>query len=80
MEGTSMKKMIAAGALALGGLFTLGVGMAHADEVQVEGGYSTLDACNVDGPNVEIAQGDANYGHWDCRQGGDGLWYVWLSS
>ncbi|MFV9633043.1 hypothetical protein [Mycobacterium neumannii] len=76
----SMKKMIAAGALAFGGLFTLGVGMAHADEVQVEGGYSTLDACQVDGPNVEIAQGDANYGHWDCRQGGDGLWYVWLSS
>lgn len=75
-----MKRMIAAGTLALGGLLALGVGVAHADEVQVEGGYSTLDACQVDGPNVEIAQGDANYGHWDCRQGGDGLWYVWLSS
>ncbi|RAV13949.1 hypothetical protein DQP55_09445 [Mycolicibacterium sp. GF69] len=75
-----MKKMVAAGALALGGLLTLGVGAAHADEVQVEGSYSTLEACQVDGPNVEITQNDGAYGHWDCRQGDDGLWYLWLSS
>jgi hypothetical protein len=75
-----MKKTIAAAALVAGGLMTLGLGVAQADEVEVEGTYSTLDACQVDGPNVEIAQGDGNYSHWDCRQGDDGLWSVWLSS
>uniref|UniRef100_UPI0021F36F46 hypothetical protein n=2 Tax=Mycolicibacter minnesotensis TaxID=1118379 RepID=UPI0021F36F46 len=62
------------------GLLTLGLGVANADEVQVEGSYSTLEACQVDGPQVEIAQGNDNYTHWDCRQGDDGLWYVWLSN
>lgn len=75
-----MMRTIAAGALAVGGLLTFAVGVAHADEVQVEGGYATLEACQADGPNVEITQNDANYAHWDCRQDGDGLWYVWLSS
>ncbi|MCV7301698.1 hypothetical protein H7J93_18920 [Mycobacterium barrassiae] len=75
-----MKRVIAAGAIAAGGLLTLGLGVANADEVQVEGSYSTLEACQVDGPQVEIAQGNDNYTHWDCRQGDDGLWYVWLSN
>lgn len=79
-RGMSMKRTIAAAALAAGGLLTLGLGVAQADEVQVEGNYATLEACQVDGPQIEIAQGDDNYSHWDCRQGDDGLWYVWLSS
>jgi hypothetical protein len=72
--------MIAAGTLAAGALLTLGLGVASADEVQVEGNYSTLEACQADGPNVEITQGDGNYSHWDCRQGDDGLFYLYLSS
>lgn len=79
LKGITVKKTIAAAALAAGGLLTLGLGVAHADEVQVEGSYATLGDCQGAGPNVELAQGDANYTQWDCRQDGDGLWYVWLS-
>ena len=75
-----MKRATAAGALAIGGLMTLGVGAAHAGEVQVEGNYATLTGCQADGPEVEITQDDGKYTHWDCRQGGDGLWYLWLSN
>ena len=75
-----MKKLMVAAALSVGGLLTLGVGMAHADEVQVEGNYATLEACQADGPNVEIAYDDASYTHWDCRQGDDGLFYLYLSN
>jgi hypothetical protein len=75
-----MRKVIAAGTLALGGLLTTAVGVAHADVVQVEGGYATETACQVDGPNVEVAHNDQLYSHWDCRLDDDGLWYVWLSN
>ncbi|MGX9790566.1 hypothetical protein [Mycobacterium sp. MMS18-G62] len=75
-----MKRIIAASALALSGLATLAVGVAHADAVQVEGAYATLAACQTDGPQVEIAHDDAAFTHWDCRQDNDGLWYVWLSN
>ena len=44
-----MKRMMAAAALTAGGLLTLGLGVAHADEVQVEGNYATLEACQADG-------------------------------
>ena len=49
-----MRTVFAAGLLALGGLMTTGVAVANADEVQVEGVYSTEAACEVDGPHVEI--------------------------
>jgi hypothetical protein len=75
-----MRQIIAAAALALGGLATIAVGVAHADAVQVEGAYATLPACQADGPQVEIAHNDAAFTHWDCRLDDDGLWYVWLSN
>jgi hypothetical protein len=75
-----MMRTLAAGMLAAGALLTLGLGVAQADEVQVEGNYATLEACQADGPNVELAQGDANYTHWDCRQGDDGLFYLYMSN
>lgn len=46
----------------------------------VDGAYSVLDACLVDGPDVEIERNDAAYTHWDCHEGGDGLWHLWLTS
>lgn len=75
-----MKRVIAAGLLALGGLMTTAVGVANADEVQVEGSYSALAACEVDGPHVEIAQNNHLYTHWDCRQHADGLYYLYLTN
>jgi hypothetical protein len=75
-----VKRMIAAAALTTGGLLTLGVGVAHADEVQVEGNYATLEACQADGPNVEITYDNDAYSHWDCRPGDDGLFYLFLSN
>jgi len=59
---------------------TTAVGVAQADETQVEGAYSTLAACQADGPHVEITHNDALYTHWDCRQGGDGLWHLYLTN
>jgi hypothetical protein len=47
---------------------------------QVEGVYSTEAACEVDGPHVEIAHDNAKYTHWVCRQGSDGLWYLFLDN
>ncbi len=75
-----MKRMMAAAALTAGGLLTLGLGVAHADEVQVEGNYATLEACQADGPQVEIAYDNDAYSLWDCRQGDDGLFYLYLSN
>ena len=75
-----MKAVMAAGALALGGLMSLGVGVANADEVEVEGSYATLAACQADGPHVEIARNDGAYSQWDCREGADGLFHLFLST
>ena len=76
-----MKTMFAAGILAAGAaLFSTAVAVANADEVQVEGSYATLAACQADGPHVEITHNDGAYTHWDCRQGDDGLWYLHLSN
>jgi len=74
-----MKKIIAAGVLALGGLMTTGVGVSSADEIQVEGNYSTEAACLVDGPHVEVVNG-GNWTHFSCVQHSDGLWYLYLSN
>lgn len=72
---------MAAGILAAGGaLLTTAVALANTDEVQVEGSYATLAACQADGPHVEITHNDAAYTHWDCREGSDGLWYLYLNN
>ena len=75
-----MRTLIAAGLLALGGLMTTAVGVANADEVQVEGVYSTEAACLVDGPHVELQYDDGRYSHYACREGSDGLWYLYLNN
>jgi hypothetical protein len=75
-----MRMVFAAGLLALGALMTTGVAVANADEVQVEGAYSTEAACNIDGPHVEITHNDGAYTHWVCREGSDGLWYLYLNN
>lgn len=74
-----MKKIIA-GAAALGGLMTVGLGVANADTIQVEGNYSTMEACQVDGPHVQITENNGAYSQWNCEQGDDGLYYLFLSS
>jgi hypothetical protein len=75
-----MRTLIAAGLLALGGLMTTSVGVANADEVQVEGVYSTEAACLTDGPHVELQYDDGRYTHYACREGSDGLWYLYLNN
>jgi hypothetical protein len=75
-----MKTIIAAGFFALIGLMTTAVGVANADEVQVEGVYSTQAACETDGPHVEITYDNGLYSHWVCREGADGLWYLYLNN
>lgn len=75
-----MKTLVTASMLAFGGLMTLGAGIAAADEVQVDGSYSTLAACQIDGPEVQIVWDNDAYTNWDCRQGGDGLYYLFLTN
>jgi hypothetical protein len=74
-----VKKLIAAGALAFCGLMTTGVGISHADEIQVEGNYATEAACLVDGPHVEVDH-PGTWTHFSCVQHPDGLWYLYLSN
>ncbi|OBI90937.1 hypothetical protein [Mycobacterium asiaticum] len=74
-----VKAAVTAGIVALG-CMTTAVGVANADEVQVEGNYVTEAACQADGPHVEITHNDAAYTHWDCRQHADGLWYLYLTN
>jgi hypothetical protein len=73
-----MKKTYAAGLLTLAAVMTAGVGVASADEVEVDGNYSSLEGCQADAPNVEITHNDHLYSRWDCRFGSDGFWHVWL--
>ncbi|OMC18397.1 MULTISPECIES: hypothetical protein [unclassified Mycobacterium] len=75
-----MRKFAAAGLMAFAGLMTIAVGVANADEVEVEGNYSSQGGCEADGPHVEITHNDHLYTHWDCRLGPDGFWHVWLSN
>lgn len=74
-----MRKVIAAGAV-MGGLMTLGLGVANADSIQVEGNYSTLEACQADGPHVQITENNGAYSQWSCELGDDGLYYLFLST
>ena len=75
-----MRRTIAAAALAAGGLLTFGLGVPTQTRFRWRAATRRSMPVRLDGPQVEIAQGDADYSHWDCRQGDDGLWYVWLSS
>ena len=75
-----MKKFVAGGLLALGGLMTTAVGVAHADEVEAEGDYPTEAACDAAAPGVELAWDNHLYSHWVCRPGPDGLWHVFLNN
>lgn len=74
-----MIKVAAVAAVALG-FAALGSGVASADSIQVEGNYSTLAACQADGPHVQITENDSDYRHWNCVQGDDGLYYLFLNS
>jgi hypothetical protein len=69
MEEVRMRRVIAAGLSASAGLMTTAVGVANADEVEVEGNYSSQVGCEADGPHVEITHNDHLYTHWDCRFG-----------
>ena len=75
-----MRVFIAAGLLALGGLMTTAVGVANADEVQVEGSYASETGCLTDAPHVEIEYDNGRYTHYACREGNDGLWYLYLNN
>lgn len=74
----SIAAMVVAGAAT--GLMAIGTGVAVADVIQVEGSYSTLAACQVDGPNVQITENDGAYSTWSCQQGDDGLYYLFLGN
>jgi hypothetical protein len=75
-----MRTLFAAGLLALGGLMTTAVGVATADEIEVDGNYSSQGGCEADAPHVELTHNDHLYTHWDWRTGPDGFWHVFLSN
>lgn len=79
MDSTVKKTMVAA-ALTLGGLISAGAGIANADTIQVEGNYATMEACQIDGPQVQIAENNGAYTQWSCQEGEDGLYYLFLSN
>ena len=73
-----MKNFMIAAVLATGALMTVGPETISADIIQVEGSYSTPQACQADGPHVQITEDDGAYSRWQCDQGDDGLWYLFL--
>lgn len=75
-----MKKVLLTAAMTVGGLLSMGLGVAHADTIQVEGNYATMEACQADGPAVQIAENNGAYSQWACEQGDDGLFYLFLST
>ena len=70
-----MKTFAIAAAFAAGALMTVGLGTASADIIQVEGSYSTPEACQADGPHVQITENDGAYSKSPCHQGADGRSY-----
>ncbi|MFF2553299.1 hypothetical protein ACFVUS_20010 [Nocardia sp. NPDC058058] len=75
-----MKKTLAVTALALAAA-GLGAGVAHAEELQVDGSYGSVQACDADGTNGSFQAGGVNLRGEDgwryrCDQGNDGLWYM----
>jgi hypothetical protein len=75
-----MRMAFAAGMLALGGLMTTAVGVANADEIEVDGNYSSEAGCLADAPHVELTHNDHLYTQYNCRFGNDGFWHVWLNN
>ncbi len=75
-----MRTLITASVMAFGALMALGTGVAAADEVQVDGNYATMAACQADGPAVQIEQDNDVYTSWQCREGDDGLYYLFLTN
>lgn len=77
----TVRTWVIGAALAAAGLMTVGPGTsAAADEVLVDGSYSTMAACQTDGPEVQIAQDNDAYSNWECREGDDGLFYLYLTN
>jgi hypothetical protein len=73
-----MKRIVfAAGVLAAAGLMSTAVGIANADSILVSGNYATPEACNADGPHVEVNV-PGTWTHYSCDQHSDGLWYLSL--
>lgn len=74
-------KTIVAGVIAVGGLLSFGAGLASADTIKVRGQLlRTLAACRASGLHVQITENDYAYAHWNCQQGDDGLYYLFLAS
>jgi hypothetical protein len=76
-----MKTTIVA-ALLLGAMFTTGTAVAYADEVEViNHQYHTQEACMADGPNVRLAEHDAEYPYFACKlDPNDGMWHLFNST
>ncbi len=80
-----MKKLLIAGAFVLGSI--AGTGVANAEEVRVVDAagtpvtFMTQEACMADGPQIALAnpEEDAKYPYFLCREGDDGLWYLFNS-
>ena len=76
-----MIRLFAAGLVAFGGLMTAGVGVANADEIEVDGDYSSEAGCLADAPHVELTQQRPPvHATTPCRFGNDGFWHVWLNN
>ncbi|OBF60812.1 hypothetical protein A5787_18785 [Mycobacterium sp. 852002-50816_SCH5313054-b] len=76
-----MKRFVAAGALALAGLMTIGVGVSSADTIQTEGSYPTREACQDAGPGVK-ASTPGNWNNFWCvlDRTAAGQWRLVLSN
>ncbi|MDA2893784.1 hypothetical protein PDG61_22920 [Mycolicibacterium sp. BiH015] len=80
-----MKKLLIGGAFVAAAI--AGSGIANAEEVRVVDAngapvtFVTQEACMADGPNIALAnpEEDAAYPYFLCRQGDDGLWYLFNS-
>lgn len=76
-----MKRFVAASALALAGLMTIGVGVSNADTIQTEGAYPTREACQDAGPGVK-ASTPGNWNNFWCVRDrtAAGQWRLVLSN
>jgi len=70
------------GALMLGAMFTTGLAVAYADEVEViDHEYQTQEACMADGPNVRLAENDSAYPYFACKlDAHDNMWHLYNST
>ncbi|OMC39724.1 hypothetical protein [Mycobacterium sp. IS-1264] len=81
MKKTRGATIAAAGALAVVGLLTAGVGTANADTIQTEGNYPTRAACQDAGPGVK-ATTPGNWNNFWCvpDRVAPGSWRLVLSN